>query len=423
MAHSLEVEQRKVISVFLLILYVCLFILGIVTLYALRALIPPLLVATFFAMTLINEVDRMERRGWRRGVSIGVIYLLFLAMGGLAVWAINIVASGEMSTLVSSLVPPSVLHGSPNDVAHAANEWMIKHRFPIVLRPAVLNEARHVPAYVNRWVQWVTGYLPAFAESLLWLVIVPVMTFFILLDFHKILGKIFILVPIERREGLLNVVTEIIAVIGNYVRGVLIVMASDIVVIYITLRLFDFQQYALPLAMMAGVLYTIPYFGAIVSTCVSGLVGLAIGGWGTALEVTAVMIVIHQVIYDNIVAPRVIGRNVNLHPLLTLLALMAGGTLFGIGGALLAVPVAASLQVVLVHLFPRLRTDERSMEKAEHVVKTTLSVDIETSKPDGNKKVEARKARADRRRAIEEAKQPSPTPPVLPPGATESEDA
>lgn len=383
MAHVLEVEQRKVVSVVVVLLYVCLVVLGLVTLFALRSLIPPLIVAAFFAMTLINEVDRMERRGWRRGVSITVIYLLFLITIGFGVWAIDVVASNDVSALVSNVLPSAVVHGSPNEVAAMANAWMEAHHFPLILRPAILNEARHVPFYIGRWVQWVTGYLPAFAQSLLWLVIVPVMTFFILLDFHKILGKTLLLVPSEKRTGLLNVVTEIIAVIGNYVRGVFIVMASDMVVIYITLRLFHFDTYALPLAIMAGVLYTIPYFGAVVSTCVIGLVALARMGLGPAVEVTLVMIVIHQVIYDNIVAPRVIGRNVNLHPLLTLLALMAGGTLFGIGGTLLAVPVAASLQVILVNVFPRLRTDEGSMQKAEDVVKATLSTDIAETAADG----------------------------------------
>jgi len=408
MANTLEVEQQKVVSVFMLLLYVCVIILGIATLYALRSLIPPLMVAAFFAMTLINEVDRMERSGWRRGVAITVIYLMFLLVIGLAVWAIDIIASGEVSALISNVLPPAVIHGSPSDVASIADNWMAKNHFPLLLRPAVHNEARHVPEYIGRWVQWVTGYLPAFAQSLVWLVIVPVMTFFLLLDFHRILGKIFILFPTERRLALLNIVTEVIAVIGNYVRGVLIVMVSDIVVIYITLHLFHYDQYALPLAIMAGVLYTIPYFGAIASTTIIGLVALARMGPTPAVEVTLVMIIIHQVIYDNIVAPRVIGRNVNLHPLLTLLALLAGGTLFGIGGTLLAVPIAASIQVILVHAFPRLRTDEGSMQTAENVVKATLSTDIEEAKPDGQK--ETHKDRFARPRPRKEPKSPPPTP-------------
>ena len=409
MAHSFEVEQRKVISVFTLLFYVCLFVLAIATLYSLRSLIPPLIAASFFAMTLINEVDRMERARWRRGPAIAVIYLLFLLVIGLGLWAIDVIASGEFSGLLSNVLPAAVIHGSPNEVASIANAWMVKHHFPLILRPAVLNEARHVPEYIGRWVQWVTGYLPAFAQSLLWLVIVPVMTFFLLLDFHRILGKICILFPAERRLGLLNIVTEVIAVIGNYVRGVVIVTLSDIVVIFVTLHLFHYDQYSLPLAIMAGVLYTIPYFGAVASTTIIGLVALARMGVGPAVEVTIVMIIIHQIIYDNIVAPRVIGRNVNLHPLLTLLALLAGGTLFGIGGTLLAVPIAASIQVILVHAFPRLRADDSVMQKAEDVVKATLSTEVEETKADGPKP-ETHKDRFARPRPRKEPR-PSPSTP------------
>jgi predicted PurR-regulated permease PerM len=279
----------------------------------------------------------------------------------------------------------------------------------MVVHPAVLNEARHVPGIITRWIQGVPGLLLAFAGNMIWVVIVPVMTFFMLLDFHKMVGKIFLLVPIERRTGMLNIVTEIIAVIGNYVRGVLIVMLSDIVLIYIVLRLFGLQSYALPLAIMAGVLYTIPYFGAIVSTIGIGLTAFIRLHLAGAIEVTFVMILIHQVFFDNVVAPKVIGRNVNMHPLLTLLALMAGGVMFGIGGTLLAVPVAASLQVILVHIFPQLRTDKGSMEKAELTVKSTLSSEIEAAIPR-----EPRRPRFARRRAAKESKEPAVLPPISP---------
>ena len=94
------------------------------------------------------------------------------------------------------------------------------------------------------------------------------------------------------------------------------------------------------------------------------------------------MIFIHQIVFDKIMAPRVIGGSVNLHPLLTLLALMVGGTLFGIGGTLLAVPIAAAFQVILVHLFPQFKTDVVAVRRAAAVVQTTIAKDTEeTSRP------------------------------------------
>jgi len=97
------------------------------------------------------------------------------------------------------------------------------------------------------------------------------------------------------------------------------------------------------------------------------------------------MIFIHQIVFDNIVAPRVIGGSVNLHPLLTLIALMAGGTLFGIGGTLLAVPIAAALQVILIRLFPQFKTDVVAVRRAANVVQKTIAKDTEAAAPAARK--------------------------------------
>lgn len=379
-------EEKKVVSLFAVLTYGSLFLGGLYLLYALRSLIPPILVATMIAITLINEVDRMERRGWRRGVAITVIYLLFLIIGAMIVRGINALASSDLIGLLQSVIPVEFLKGSPQDITRAATHWITVHHVPTVLRRPILAQASHIPEIANRFIQWTTANLPALAESLMWLVLVPVLAFFILLDFHKIIGKIFVMIPKDRRESLLTMVTEIIAVLGNYVRGVLLVMVLDMVVIYIVLQFSGLSRYAFVLAVTAGLFYTIPYLGAVVSTLLIGLTTLAVThSTGHAFAMTAVMIFIHQIVFDNIVAPRVIGGSVNLHPLLTLLTLLSAGTLFGMWGVLLGVPVAAAVQVILINLFPQLKTDERLMLKAERAVKATLSTDSEAAKPEARK--------------------------------------
>ena len=158
-------------------------------------------------------------------------------------------------------------------------------------------------------------------------------------------------------------------------------MVLDICVIFAVLWFAGLHDYALTLAITAGLLYTIPYFGALVSTILIGLVALATHGLTVAIVVVLIMIFIHQVVFDNIVAPRIIGGSVNLHPLLTLISLMAGGTLFGIGGTLLAVPIAAALQVILIRLFPQFKTDVVAVRRAAKVVQKTIAKDTETTAP------------------------------------------
>jgi len=184
-----------------------------------------------------------------------------------------------------------------------------------------------------------------------------------------------------------------VAVFGNYIRGVVIVMLMDIVVIYIVLRVLHIR-YPETIAVLTGILYAVPYLGAVISTVLIGLIAYATRGFVVALIATAVMIVIHQVIFDQIVAPRIIGRQVGLHPLLAIFAMLVGGTLFGIGGTLLAIPLAAAGQVVLVHLFPNLGAP--SAEKLSELYAMRLEDVLEREK---REEQAAQEAAASRRAA------------------------
>jgi len=388
-------EQKKILSLFAVLGWLGLAALGLWLCYALRDLIPPFLVATIIAMTLTPEADRLERQGlfgrrFPRGLAIAVIYLLFLAIFALMIKGLSLV-SVQMIELITRYAPhvgkppKPLLSGTPKEVAQAAADWMTAHHVPAAMHAPVTNYARHVPELLGNGLTWFGNNLPALVGNLVWVVIVPIITFFILLDFNKILGKTLLLYPREKREGILATVTDIIAVFGSYVRGVFTVMALDIFVIFLVLWFDGLRNYALTLAITAGLLYTIPYFGALVSTILIGLVALATHGVTSAVILVLIMIFIHQIVFDNILAPRVIGGSVNLHPLLTLISLMAGGTLFGIGGTLLAVPVAAALQVILIRLFPQFKTDVVAVRRAANVVQKTIAKDSEEAKPEARK--------------------------------------
>ena len=427
-------EQKNVLSLFAILAYIGLTLLGLYVLYRLSPLIPPFLVATIIAMTLTPEVDRLERTGLyglkiKRGAAIGLIYLLFLAVCAFIIRLIPLVA-GQMVGLITVHIPPELLHGSSQTATELSDRWMNRLHVPSMMRPSVTYQAQHLPELLGNGLLWFRDNLPGLAGNLIWVVIVPIITFFILLDFNKILGKFLLLVKRDRREGILKVVTDIIAVLGAWVRGVLTVMALDMGVIFVTLWVTgmvlghqhptpgkpNLSDYALTLAVTAGVLYTIPYFGAVVSTALIGLVTLSTHGVVPALVVTGLMILIHQVVFDNIIAPRVIGGSVHLHPLLTLLALMGGGTLFGIGGTLLAVPVAAAAQVVLVHLFPQFKTSERAERRAANVVQATIAREDEAEKPPARKAGDAPILDAETATARAAAQTPTDNaPPLLPP--------
>ena len=139
-------EQKKVVSLFVVLAYFGLALLGLLVCYALRDLIPPFLVAAMVALTLTPEVDRLERQGlfgkcFPRGLAIGVIYALFLGLCVIIVKGLALV-SGQMEDLFRLV--PHALYGSPHDATLYVANWMAAHHVPLALRAPVVNQARHL---------------------------------------------------------------------------------------------------------------------------------------------------------------------------------------------------------------------------------------------------------------------------------------
>ena len=88
----------------------------------------------------------------------------------------------------------------------------------------------------------------------------------------------------------------------------------------------------------------------------TAIIAMATGGGAPALLAAAGTLLLLNQVFDNLIMPRVVGGGVGLHPVIALFALLLGGQLFGLWGMLLSVPIAASIQVVLYRLFPRLST-------------------------------------------------------------------
>jgi predicted PurR-regulated permease PerM len=124
--------------------------------------------------------------------------------------------------------------------------------------------------------------------------------------------------------------------------------------IYLVLELGFGLRYAVVFGLSAVILYAVPYLGQVTLIVLAIFVAWVTGrNPGHMLGMAVAMFAVGQA-FDQLITPRVIGRQVGLHPVLGLFALMVGGQLFGLPGMVVAVPVAASLRIVLIELFPRL---------------------------------------------------------------------
>jgi predicted PurR-regulated permease PerM len=201
--------------------------------------------------------------------------------------------------------------------------------------------------------------------GIVFLLVVPVVAFYLLLDWDHMVARIDALLPRDHAPTIRKLGQEMNAVLSAFVRGqmsVCLIMAMY----YSGGLMLGGLQFGLLVGVVAGTVTFIPYLGALIG----GALGISLAlvqFWGDWVSVAIVVAVIAfgQFIEGNIITPRLVGKSVGLHPVWLLFALSAMGTLFGFVGLLVAVPVAASLGVVTRFMVDRYKASLLYQGQAE----------------------------------------------------------
>jgi len=182
--------------------------------------------------------------------------------------------------------------------------------------------------------------------NILNLILVPVFTFYLLRDLDLLRRSIERLVPPQVRPRLSKLFDRTGPVVSNYVRGQL-TMAVILSVLYTLGFVIARVPLALCLGVLAGFGYLIPYIGTLVAVVLTLLLVLLTNpGWWPVISVLIVYLIV-QALEGFLITPRIMGDRLQLHPMLIIIGLIIGGSLFGILGIVLALPVMALLKVLL----------------------------------------------------------------------------
>ena len=210
---------------------------------------------------------------------------------------------------------------------------------------------------------------------LLQFLIFLIATFLMLRDAPRLLAAIQGNVPREHRVEILHVLRDTNVMLGRYIRGqlILVVLMSTVTTIGLTVLNVP---YSVLLGIMTGVLETIPFVGPITAGAIACLVALGHVnpfGWSQLayVGVVALMYTVLRHTEDYLVIPTVIGRAVRLHPAIVIFALLTGGATFGLLGIVLAVPVAATLRLVLIYVRAKLRDEDPFAPLSEELAEAT----------------------------------------------------
>jgi predicted PurR-regulated permease PerM len=324
-------------------------------LYRVRDTLPPFLIAFAAAALLDPLLDRMQRRGWSRTAAAGVVFAVFLLVfAGVAL--VLIPAAMQQAGQFVGNVPAYYAELSKRLETLLGAHHGLLHRvgLPPTSNEIIARYQEQITGVLQRMLSGLLQYFAASVSKLAWLAIIPIATFYLLMEIDPLRARVVHLVPAHHRNRFLEMAERVGAVFSGYVRGLIIVCSGYAMVAGLVLALGFHLRYSLLVGLVAGVFYAVPYVGALATVTIAGLVAAATHpSLGYVLGVVGALLVINQV-FDQIITPRVVGGLVGLNPVLSLFALTAGGELFGLPGMILAVPVAASIKVVLLSLWPQL---------------------------------------------------------------------
>jgi len=331
------------------------------------ATLAPFVVAFLLALLLNPLMARLERRGMSRALSVGLTSVVFLLIfaGTILLVAPKLV---EQGTELANNMPnyAQTIQERVNETLVRTEPLLRRFNLPTTLPEIAQRFPMEIRGFSTSALNAVSGFVLASASKMTWLVIVPLVTIWLLINWDSQREKFHHLLPDVHRDRIMKVLGSVGRVLNSYVRGALVLAVLYGVVTSLVLGLIFRMPYSLVLGLVAGLVSPIPYIGSIVILLSTGAVAYATNpSLGYVGAVIGAMIVQNNVIFDNVISPRVLGGSVGLSLPWSIFALMLGGSLLGVAGMILAVPVGAAVKVLLVELVPKLTAMEPEAPKGE----------------------------------------------------------
>lgn len=327
-------------------------------------LLGPFLLALAVAYLMAPAVARLERRRIGRGAAIGLVAIpplaalvLLLILAGPQVWAqagALVSALPRFATTVLAFLSDfrTRLEGLPF-LTLEQRSWL--HELDAQQLAGLLQEnAQAVLGALGEWGLAFGRRLGTLLGFLGYLVVTPVVAFYLLRDWQPLLTFLEELIPPSRRPAIVEFIEEYDDSLGKFFRGQLIEAALVGALTGIGLALLGVPS-ALLIGVIAGIFNLIPYIGLAISAIPALVVALTMPDPVTGLLKVGGVFLVVQFIDGSVTGPRIVGGSVGLHPVVTMLALAFGGAMLGFAGLLLAVPLAVLIKMVGVRLLQTYR--------------------------------------------------------------------
>ncbi|MBX3604981.1 MAG: AI-2E family transporter [Piscinibacter sp.] len=314
--------------------------------WLLAPVLTPFVVGAVLAYALHPAVERLAARRVPRLVAVLLVEVLFIICLLAVLLLIVPVISKELPLLREQI--PTLA----DRLNHNLSPWLAQFGIQVQLDIPGIKAfvLKYLDANLEDWLGTVLSSARIGGSILLAVVgnavLVPVVLFYLLIDWPQIVERTQALIPRQRLAGVAAFLSDCDAVLGQYLRGQLLVMLILAAFYSIGLALFRFDL-ALPVGVFTGLAMFIPYLGFGLGLLLALLAGvLQFANWYGVVAV-AVVFGIGQVVESLYLTPRLVGERIGMDPLMVIFALLAFGHLFGFVGVLIALPLSAVLVVAV----------------------------------------------------------------------------
>jgi predicted PurR-regulated permease PerM len=333
-AGSPQLSTRTIVRVFFTLVA-----LGVLlyTLYLVRSVVGLLLIAVFLAVALGPAVDRAARMKLPRPAAILAVFLgLFIAIFLLGLIVVPPIVN-EVQAFADDV--PSYI----DDIR--SNDTLREYDDKYDVTKKLEDQASSLPSRLGDAAGALQAVTVGVFSTVIQLVTVLTIAFFLLLDGGRIVNFLLAQVRREYQERVRVVAGDIYKSTGGYVAGAMALATAAGISTYILLSILD-VPFAVPLAVLMAFFDLIPLVGSTIGGVLVALVTL-FADFPQDTLVWVVFVIVYQQFENSVLQPLVYRRAVNLHPLAVITAILIGSNLLGVLGALVAIPIAAAIQITL----------------------------------------------------------------------------
>jgi predicted PurR-regulated permease PerM len=317
----------------------------ILVLWLLSEILLPFVAGLAIAYLLNPLTDRIERLGVNRLIAALIIITLVVMAIVLLILLVAPILGSQLSSFIGNF--PGYVTKLQSLLSDPSRPWVQK------LLGAGFNTDKTLSDLVTQGAGWLTTFLKSLwsggraVVSLFSLIVVtPVVAFYLIYDWHRMVDTVDGWVPVRQRATVRRLAREIDAAIAGFVRGQSLVclILGTFYAVALTLSGLNF---GLLIGLISGLITFIPYVGSLTGLILA--LGVAVAQFWpqyTSILVVLGIFLVGQFLEGNVLAPKLVGKSVGLHPVWLIFALLAFGYLFGFVGLLVAVPLAATIGVL-----------------------------------------------------------------------------